>query len=52
LSGEIEINASPVSYNLCFSGTKQPIVLVGSSSLLEELAATATNGNVSVELLS
>lgn len=49
LTGEIEINASPTSYDECFAGTSQPIVLTGTSTVLAELAATATNGNVTVK---
>jgi hypothetical protein len=48
LTGTITINASPSSYASCFAGTTQPITLSGSSTVLNELAATATNGNVTV----
>jgi hypothetical protein len=48
LTGTIEINANPTSYTNCFDGTTQPIVLTGSSTVLDKLAATATNGNVTV----
>ena len=52
LTGEITINASQIetnNYEGCFSYTEQPIVITGSSTILEELAATATNGNVTVK---
>lgn len=46
LSGEVVIHASPTHYSQCFSGTRNPIVLTGSSTVLAELAATGNNGNV------
>lgn len=46
LSGEVVIHANPAHYSQCFSGTRNPIVLTGSSTVLAELAATADNGNV------
>ena len=49
LTGTITVNANPTSYDLCFSRTTQPIALTGSSAVLAELAATATNGNVTVQ---
>ena len=49
LTGEIEINANPTDYERCFADTVQPIILTGSSTMLNELAATATNGNVTVK---
>ena len=49
LTGTIEINANPTTYDNCFSTTTKPITLTGSSTMLEELAATATNGNVTVK---
>ena len=51
LEGEIEINANPTDYGLCFmdSGSKgNGIVLKGSSTMLEELASTKNNGKVTV----
>lgn len=49
LTGEIEINANPSVYYDCFKGTTNPIILKGTSTKLAELAATATNGNVTVQ---
>ena len=49
LTGTIEINANPASTMKCFNGTTQPIILTGSSTMLETLAATAPDGNVTVE---
>jgi hypothetical protein len=48
LTGSIVINATPASYLSCFASTTQPIVLNGSSTVLNELAATGNNGNVTV----
>ena len=56
LSGTITINAnikdystSTSYYTSCFKGTTQPIVLVGSNTtMLEKLATTSSNGNVTV----
>lgn len=51
LTGTIEIHANMTSYNdykFCFADTTLPIILIGTSTVLEELAATATNGNVMV----
>lgn len=48
LTGTIVINCNPTSYNKCFYKTKQPIVIDGSSTLLNELAATDYYNNVSV----
>lgn len=48
LTGEVVIHAEPGNFQYCFSGTVNPIVLTGSSTMLEELAATATDGNVTV----
>lgn len=48
LTGEVVIHANPSNFLSCFSGTVNPIVLTGSSSHLDEIAATATNGNVTV----
>ena len=49
LSDTITINAAPGSYSECFAGTVQPIIITGSSPTLQEIAATATNGNVTVK---
>lgn len=49
LTGTITINANPDNYYKCFWGTQKSIILTGSSSTLTELAATATNGNVTVK---
>ena len=51
LTGTITINAKPMSYDGCFAGTVQPIVLSGTASTtyLTNLAATSTNGNVTVQ---
>ena len=49
LRGTITVNANPTNYVQCFYGTTQPIALTGSSAVLAELAATATNGNVTVQ---
>jgi hypothetical protein len=48
LTGTIEINANPNTYNICFWETTQPIVLTGSSTMLDELADTASDDNVTV----
>ena len=56
LTGTITINAniknystSSAYYSYCFNGTTQPIVLVGSNTaMLEKIATTSTNGNVTV----
>lgn len=49
LAGTIEIHASPENFLRCFDNTVLSITLTGTSTVLEELAATATNGNVKVE---
>ena len=50
LTGNIQINAVLSNgYGNCFFGTVHPIVLTGSCDNLAELAATAENGNVTVE---
>ena len=48
LTGNITINANATSYDYCFCETVKPITLTGSSTILSELAGTATNGNVTV----
>ena len=48
LYGRIVINASPTAYDKCFASTEIVIILTGSSTVLAELAATASNGNVVV----
>ena len=48
LTGTITINANPtVDYNYCFYDTIQPIHLTGASTMLQQLAETASNNNVS-----
>ncbi len=52
LTGNIEINANitePGDISNCFYGTILPITLTGSCPLLAEIAATATDGNVTVK---
>lgn len=49
LTGTITINATLNYKDGCFKGTVKPIVLKGTSPNLAELAATAENGNVTVE---
>ena len=49
LTGEIKINGNPTSYKYCFSGTKLPIVLTGTSSCLQRLANTSSNGNITIK---
>ena len=49
LSGVIKIDANPTTYNYCFQSTTKPITLTGSSTMLQALADTAKEGNVSVE---
>lgn len=50
LTGTVEIHADPANYADCFAYTQQPITLIGSSTMLAELAATGTNGNVTVQI--
>ena len=52
LTGKITINANPSTYSSCMGGTEKNIVLVGSSTLLQNIANTATNNNVYVWSLS
>ncbi len=52
LTGKITINANPFAYTGCMADTQQDIVLVGSSTLLQNIANTATNNNVYVWSLS
>ena len=52
LTGKIIINANPSSYMDCMWETQRDIVLVGSSALLQNIADTASNGNVYVWSLS
>ena len=49
LTGLLTIFASPTTYNGCFSGTTQKVVLTGTSTLLSELSSTSSAGNVSVK---
>ena len=49
LTGKIVVNAASLDYITdCFKDTVKPITLTGTSSKLADLAATATNGNVTV----
>lgn len=48
LTGTIEVNANPTYYDYCLNSTVKPITLTGSSTKLNELAAAANNGNVTV----
>lgn len=48
LRGVVEINFEPIDYQGCFRDLTAPIILAGNSSLLNEIAETATNGNVRV----
>ena len=48
LTGTVTINANPAEYRNCFYRTEKPIVLTGSSTKLQDLANTSTNGNVTV----
>jgi len=48
ITGTITINADPTEYDGSFSNTTKSIVLTGSSTLLESIAATSENGNVTV----
>lgn len=47
LTGTIEINANPTNYDECFFNTSKPIVLTGSSTMLNKLASTS-RGNITV----
>lgn len=54
LTGTIEVNAnidtsSSYNYDKCFYDTVKPITLTGSSTMLNELASTANNGNATVQ---
>lgn len=54
LTGEITINANLNGsyewvYEECFKDTTKPIQLTGTCSVLLELAATSSNGNVTVK---
>lgn len=48
LTGTIEINANPSYFEDCFNRTYEQITLTGSSTMLNELAATSQNGNITV----
>ena len=50
LTGTITMDANPTSYSSCFANTQKTITLVGSSTMLAELAATGNNGNVTVQI--
>ena len=52
LTGKITINANPSTYMSCMAGTQNEIMLTGSSTLLQNIANTATNNNVYVWSLS
>lgn len=43
LTGEIQFNANPVSYDMCFYDTAKPIKLSGTSKILNELARYYNN---------
>ena len=47
LTGTILFNSNAEPY-ACFQGTVQPITITGTSEFLNEIAATAENGNVTV----
>lgn len=47
LSATVTINANPTRYNNCFTGVKA-VTLTGTSTMLQALAETDTNGNVTV----
>ena len=53
LTGEIVVNATPTAFEGCFAPYMgvygQPIVLTGTGKNLEELAATSSIGNVTVD---
>lgn len=49
LSGTISVYANPEQYENLFAGTAQAITLTGSSSVLTELSATSSLGNVVIE---
>ena len=48
LEGTITINANPNSYDNCFFGTTKQIMLTGNSTILENLAQTNGNNNITV----
>lgn len=48
LTGTITIHANPTQYKQCFADTQLSITLTGNSTVLDKLAATGNNGNVSV----
>ena len=50
LTGEIEINANPTSYDSCFKYTEKEITLIGAASTETKanLITTCTNGNVNL----
>ena len=52
LTGKITINANPSTYMYCMAYTQNEIMLTGSSTLLQNIANTATNNNVYVWSLS
>lgn len=52
LTGKVVINANPSTYTGCMTRTQEEIVLVGSSTQLQNIANTATNNNVYVWSLS
>lgn len=52
LTGKITIDANPSGYANCMAYTQKEIVLTGSSTLLQNIADTATNSNVYVWSLS
>ena len=48
LTGTIEINANPSYFEDCFNRTYEQITLTGTSTMLNELAATSQSGNITV----
>lgn len=48
LKGKVCIDANPQYFDSAFSATVLPIDLIGKSDMLDEIAATAENGNVTV----
>ena len=49
LTGTVTIDANPTIYEKCFNNTTKPIILTGSSTMLNKLATTANKGNVTVK---
>lgn len=49
MTGMLTIYAEPTAYEGCFAGTEKELSLTGTSTLLSELAATGSAGNVKVK---